>query len=100
MVGKTPLILAPIIVGGAFLFLAFWFGRWFERAGKRYEAQFIDPVLHQNLADFIARTLVPTDVDQVAYLPPEMKQQAERLLGRAKEAKGKQVRYERRRRGY
>lgn len=98
--GKTALILAPIIVGGLFLFLAFWLGRWFERAGQRYAASFISPQLYQRLVQFVGCTLNPTDLDAVPYLPPALKDEATELLELADKQASARSRHELRRRGF
>lgn len=85
MGGKTPLILAPLIVGGAMLWFAFWMGKVFERASKRYIASYIDPKMHCELIDLLKKILVPSNVDQACYLPEPLKQQAEKLVARADE---------------
>jgi hypothetical protein len=82
--GKTALIVAPIIVGGAALWLAFWLGRLFERARRRTAAAHISPELHGELVDLVRDVLSPGDtIDDVAYLPTPMRDRAKELLSRA-----------------
>lgn len=96
--GKTPLILAPLIVGGAMLVFAFWMGRIYERASKRYAGSFIDPKMHTDLLDLVKKILVPSSVDQACYLPDPLKEQAEKLVARADEHHVRRRRDELRRR--
>jgi hypothetical protein len=100
LVGKTPLILAPLVVGLALLFLAFWFGRFWERSGKRYAAQFIDPDTHTSLMEIVRRILSPADPELGCYLPPAVKEQAEKVLATAHEQAARRARVELRRRGF
>jgi len=101
LVGKTPLILAPLIVGLALLFVAFWAGRWWERAGRRYASSFIDPKTHGDLMETLRGILVPsTDVDQACFVPAGVKERADRVLATADEQAARRVREERRRRGW
>lgn len=97
MVGKTPLVLAPIVVGLAILVMVFWAGRWWERSGKRYAAQFIDPTTHADLVELVRRILLPVDVDHACFLPAPVKAQAEELLAQADEQDAKRRRLELRR---
>lgn len=101
MVGKTPLIVAPVIVALAVLALAFWFGRWWERSGRRYAASFIDPKTHTDLMEVLRRVLAPADsVDEVCLLPGPVRDRAEKVLATAHEQAAKRARAELRRRGY
>lgn len=80
MVGKTPLLLAPLIVGAAVLFAAFLAGRWSERAGKRRASSFIDPATHTDLMQVLHRILAPADPDLACYLPEVVKDDAVKVL--------------------
>jgi hypothetical protein len=101
LVGKTPLIVAPLLVGLAFLALAFVAGRFWERAGKRYASSFIDPKTHGDLMDALRRILTPpADVDQACFVPEVIKAPALRVLATADEQAAKRRREELRRRGW
>jgi hypothetical protein len=100
VVGKTPMVLAPILVLAAVLFLTFWLGRLFERAGRRYAAQFIDPKTHSDLVELVRRVLSPVDADQACFLPEKVQKRARELLGKADEQAEARRRAEFRRRGF
>jgi len=100
-VGKTALILAPLIVGGALLAVSFWMGRLFERVRRDVAASHISPQLHGELVDLVRDLLNPgADLEQVAYLPPATKERAQQLLARAIANVQAVARAERRRAGY
>lgn len=99
--GKTPLILAPIVVGAAVLFVVFLAGRWWERSMKRYASSFIDPATYTDLVELLRRILTPAaDVDQACFLPDGIKDEAERLVTRADNQDTNRRRAELRRRGF
>jgi hypothetical protein len=100
MVGKTPMVLAPIVVVAAVLFLAFLAGRWWERSMRRYASSFIDPKTHGDLIELVRRVLKSVDVDQACYLPPPVHGEAEKLLAKADDQAVARQRYELRRRGF
>jgi hypothetical protein len=81
--GKTALILAPLIVGCAALWLAYWLGLKVEQSRKRAASSVIDARLHTDLVELVRRILRPADLDQAAYLPPQVQQLAQRLLAEA-----------------
>lgn len=100
MVGKTPLILAPLILGAALLCFTFWLGRIWERAGKRYAASFIDPATHGELMETVRQILQPVDVDHACFLPASVQDKAVKVLARADEQAARRARVELRRRGF
>lgn len=101
MVGKTALIVAPLIVGLAVLALAFWGGRLFERIRRDVAASHISPQVHGELVDLVRDLLSPTDdLEQVVYLPPPVKERAQQLLARADANTRAIERAARRRAGY
>lgn len=98
--GKTPLIVAPVIVAAALLYLALWFGRWWERAAARARAEDISPELYGDLVAFVRGLLNPTDLTDVAYLPGPARARAEELVSVENERDARRRRAERRRAGY
>ncbi len=82
---KTALILAPIIVATAALWLAFWAGRKTERVKQKLVADRIDVGLHNDLIELVRRILSPADLDQVAFLPDPVAARARELLAQADE---------------
>jgi len=101
LVGKTPLILAPVIVCLAVLAAAFFAGRWWERAGRRYASSFIDPKTHGELMETLRGILTPPgDVDQACFVPAAVKERADRVLATADEQAARRKREELRRRGW
>jgi hypothetical protein len=57
--GKTPLIVAPVIVALALLFLTFWLGKRFERLRKFADARGIDPDLYHEFERFARSVIQP-----------------------------------------
>lgn len=98
MVGKTALILAPLVIGLALLLLAFLAGRFWERAGKRYAASFIDPDTHMGLMEVLRRILSPADPNLACYVPDVVKDTAVKVLAIADEQAARRKREELRRR--
>jgi hypothetical protein len=94
------LLVAPLIVGGALLLLAFWMGRLLERVKKDTASARIDPRLHNDLIDLVRRILAPVDLDHVAYLPEPERTRAQELIRRVGEHEANLRRAERRRTGY
>ncbi len=78
--GKTPLIVAPLIVLAAVLFGMFWAGRWWERVNQRYASRFISAKTHQGLVELVRRMLSPTDIDQGCFLPEPVRVRAQQLV--------------------
>lgn len=83
--GKTALILAPLIVGVAMLWVMFWMGQLFERAKHRVAAGHIDVGLYAQLVDFVRGLVSPKDLADPPYLPPDVRQEALKLSARAHE---------------
>lgn len=100
MVGKTPLIVAPIVVGAAVLLLVFWLGRWWERSMRRYAASFIDPKTYTDLVELVRGMLAPADVEQACFLPDLVRGRAQDLVSRADQQHADRERFELRRRGF
>lgn len=99
--GKTALILAPLIVGGALLAVSFWLGRLFERVRRDVAASHISPQLHGELVDLARDLLDPgMDLAQAPYLPPALKERVQQLFARARANQQAIARAERRRAGY
>ncbi len=98
--GKTALILAPIIVGAVVLWFTFWMGRFFERVRRDVQASHISPRVHADLVELVRDLLNPTDLTDVPYLPPVLRQRAELTLKNANENAASVRRAERRRAGY
>jgi hypothetical protein len=98
--GKTPLIVAPVIVALALLYLAFWLGKRWERTALRMKAEQISPKLYGDLVAFVRGLLNPTDLSDPAYLPQAAKDKAAELVATADEHEAKRRRSERRRAGY
>lgn len=98
--GKTPLILAPIIVAAALLWLTFWLGRRLERAAIRVRAEQLDPKLHVDLTNLVRDLLHPVDLNDVPYLPPAIKKRAADLVTEATRQEHARIRAERRRLGW
>lgn len=100
VVGKTPLIVAPLIVAGLVLFLAFYAGRWWERTGRRWASSQLDPGIYRDLVAYVQGLLSPTDFEDPPYLPGKLREEAVKLAARAADHDRKMMRAERRRRGY
>lgn len=96
--GKTPLILAPIIVGGALLWLSWWLGMRWERVSKRYFGSFIDPKNHSDLVELVRQMLTPTSLEEPAYLPEKIRERAVKLIADSDERDDRRRREELRRR--
>lgn len=98
--GKTVLILAPIIVGLAVLWLAFWLGKLAQRIKTEIAAAHISPKVHHDLRELVRDLLHPSDLADPPYLPAAVRQRAERVLKDADENKASADRAMRRRAGY
>lgn len=98
--GKTPLILAPIILIVFALWLAVWTGRRLERAAMKLRAEHLDPQLHTDLANLVRDMLHPTDLNDIPYLPPTLKQRAIELSAEATRQEKARDRAKRRRLGW
>jgi hypothetical protein len=99
-VGKTVLIVAPIIVGVAVLWLAFALGKVVQRVQTAVAASHISPGVHEDLREVVRALLSPTDLSNPPYLPAALKQQAELALKNADDNAASVKRAERRRAGY
>lgn len=97
---KTVLILAPIIVGAAALWLAFWLGGLFKEAKLKLASDRISPQLHADLAQFVMSVVNPTSIEDPPYLPGAVREQGLKLVARHREETAGRMRAERRRLGY
>lgn len=98
--GKTVIILAPLVVGGALLLLAFWMGQLLERVKKDVASARINPGLHDDLIELVRQILSPGDLDQVAFLPEPVKTRAQELLDKADQHAANMRQAQRRRAGW
>lgn len=81
--GKTPYVLAPIIVGLAAGMLVFYCGRWYERARQKLARSLVSMVVYAKLAEYLRELLHPTSLDEPAYLPDPVKTRGFELLEQA-----------------
>ena len=81
--GKTPYVLAPIIVGAAVLLLTFYCGRWFERARQKLVRSQVSLVVYSRLTEYVRELLHPSSLDDPVYLPDAVKTRGFELLEKA-----------------
>ncbi len=82
-VGKTPYVLAPLIVGAAVLLLTFYCGRWFERARQKMSRSQVSLVVYFKLVEYLRGLLHPVSLDDPVYLPDATKTRGFELLNEA-----------------
>lgn len=98
--GKTPLIIAPIIVAAALLWFAFWLGRKFERVAIVHHGKNIIPKTHTDMIEVLRDLLHPPDLNEVPYVPTALKERAMAAFAAANEQEQARIRAERRRLGW
>ncbi len=98
--GKTPLIIAPAIVAATLAWLMFWIGRWYERTMIVHKGKHILPSTYNELVGVIRELLNPTNLNEIPYVPPALKQRAWEAFNTATKQEQARVRAERRRNGW
>lgn len=88
--GRTALILAPIIVAGTALWLACWVGIRIGRAREAVARQGIDPRWAADMQQLLKDLLTPPKSDAMAadfvVLPRPLKSRAQQLLSSSERA--------------
>jgi hypothetical protein len=99
-VGKTAVVLAPIIVLGAGLVLCFWLGRRYERTSVAVRGTQLSAKLHGQMVEWIRQVLNPSDLANPSFVPEDLRDSGTRLVAQADENMAKVRREDLRRRGF
>lgn len=99
---KPLIVLAPIIVLGAIVWLSFWLGSKAGAAKESLRRQGVDPRWAKSMESFVRECVYPTAdmaaIEDMVVLPDKMRQAGQKLLAEAPGAAERRI--ERRRRGY
>lgn len=85
---KILIPLAATIVLAALFYLGVLCGKPLGAAQQRNKQKLVDPVLHDELGDFVLDLVAPSDdLDEVIILPDARRTEASRLAGRVRAAR-------------